>query len=101
MSKKQIAHTDEFRRETVRLLESSGKSVPELAREMGVNEKSLYRWRSQYGTSNGSTKSANRPRSTQAELEAEIKRLRRELKTVEQERDILKKAISIFSRSQS
>lgn len=96
MSKNQTVHTKEFRRETIRLLESSGKSVPELAREMGVNEKSLYRWRSQFGTFDGSSIAA-----TQVALEAEIKRLRRELKTVEQERDILKKAISIFSRSQS
>ena len=99
MNKRQAVHTEEFRRETVRLLENSGKSVPELAREMGVNEKSLYRWRAKHSTSNGVSNSS-KGAATQAELEAEIKRLRRDLKTVEQERDILKKAISIFSRSQ-
>jgi len=99
MSKRQNRHSEEFRRETVNLLESSGKSVAELAREMGIHEKSLYRWRKQYG-------SAERPSengasgSSVAELEAELKRLRRELEVVSQERDILKKAISIFSRSQ-
>ena len=45
MSKQQKYPTDEFRREAVRMLESSGKSVPELARELGIGEKSLYRWR--------------------------------------------------------
>lgn len=97
MSKNMIPQTEEFRRETVRLLESSGKSVPQLAREMGINEKTLYRWRKQYG----SIPDPSRTRSSkEAELEAENARLRRELKTVEQERDILKKAITIFSRSQ-
>ena len=43
MSKKQSTHTEEFRREAACLLESSDKSVTELARELGVNEKSLYR----------------------------------------------------------
>lgn len=49
MSKKQTIHTEEFRREAVQLLETSGKSVSELARELGLNEKSLYRWRREYG----------------------------------------------------
>jgi transposase len=93
MSKQQSIHTEAFRREAVQLLESSGKSVSELARELGIHEKSLYRWRKQYGAS------AHTPAPD--ERDAEIKRLRRELDIMRQERDILKKAISIFSRSQS
>ena len=98
MSKRQNSYTEEFRRETVRLLASSGKSVPELARELGINEKSLYRWRRQYGT--GASSSGPTTTGHTSELEAEIKRLRRENAVLRQERDILKKAISIFSRSQ-
>jgi transposase len=96
MSKKHIIHSESFRREAVQLLETSGRSVSELARELGVNAKSLYRWRRQYGTES----SAAVP-SEPDERDAEIKRLRRELAIVQQERDILKKTISIFSRSQS
>jgi len=96
MSKKQSTYTEEFRREAVRLLESSGKSVPELARELGINEKSLYRWRTKYDTS-----SARRQTDTQPdERDAELARLRHENEVLRQERDILKKAISIVSRSQ-
>jgi transposase len=95
MSKKQTIHTETFRREAIRLLENSGKSVSELAGELGVHEKSLYRWRRQYGTSSPAPATAEPD-----ERDAEIKRLRRELEIVRQERDILKKAISIFSRSQ-
>ncbi len=92
-------HTEEFRRETVYLLESSGKTVPKLAKEMGINPKSLYRWRSQYDGKRPASK-ANRTKDDVDNLEAEVKRLRRENKVLQQERDILKKAISIFSRSQ-
>lgn len=49
MSKKQVVQSEDFRH-TVRLLESSGKAVAELARELDISEKSLYRWRRQYGT---------------------------------------------------
>ena len=99
MSKQQTRHTEAFRRETVNLLESSGKAVAELAREMGIHEKSLYRWRKQYGSAVSPSENGASGSSV-AELEAELKRLRRELEVVRQERDILKKAISIFSRSQ-
>jgi len=76
MKKKQSNYTEEFRRESVRLLESSDKTVPELARELGINEKSLYRWRSQYGSL--ATSKATTQRTENAELEAELKRLQRE-----------------------
>ena len=92
-------YTEEFRRETVQLLESSGKSVPELAEELGINTKSLYRWRSQYRGKCSASK-ADRTKNDVDDLEAEVKRLHRENKILQQEHDILKKAISIFSRSQ-
>ena len=95
MSKQQNHQTEEFRREAVRLLESSGKSVSVLARELGINEKSLYRWRKKYGAQ---STSGTTPAS--AELAAEVKRLRRENEVLRQEREILKKALSIFSRNQ-
>lgn len=95
MKKKQVIHNEAFRREAVQLLETSGKTVSELARELGINEKSLYRWRKEYGTTE------NSPAQSQADArDDEIKRLRRELEITRQERDILKKAIAIFSRSQ-
>ena len=96
MSKKQSTHTEEFRREAVGLLESSGKSVAELARELGINEKSLYRWRAKYGTSSAPRQTDREP----DERDAELARLRHENEILRQERDILKKAISIVSRSQ-
>ena len=97
MSKQQKYPTDEFRQEAVRLLASSGKSVPELARELGISEKSLYRWRKQYGLSPKASSVAKTP--DVAAMEAELKQLRRENDILLQQREILKKALSIFSQN--
>jgi len=88
-------YPEEFKREAVRLMETSGKRIVEIARDLGINDNNLYRWRRVYGhqsqaNTNGSV----------AEMEAELKRLRRENEVLRQERDVLKKAMSIVSRSQ-
>jgi transposase len=88
-------YTEEFKREAVRLMETSGKPVAQLARDLGINDNNLYRWRGLYG--NQAQVSTN---GSAAEMEAELKRLRREVEVLRQEREILKKAMSIVSRSQ-
>lgn len=88
-------YTEEFKREAVRLMESSGKPIAELARELGINDNNLYRWRAVYGSQPPSI-----PNGSMVEMEGELKRLRRENEVLRQERDILKKAMSIVSRSQ-
>jgi transposase len=88
-------YTEEFKREAVGLMETSGKAIAELARDLGINDNNLYRWRSLYGRQVQSCSS-----SSVSELEAELKRLQREVEVLRQERDILKKAMSIVSRSQ-
>lgn len=66
-----------------------GRSIPSLASSFGINENLLYRWK----------KEANKSQTVEEQSETlEIKRLKKRLKEVEQERDILKKALSIFSR---
>jgi transposase len=99
MAKNQRTYTEEFKREAVQLMETSGKSVAQIARDLGVNDSVLHRWRGVYG--NRDHPPANGRSASVSELEVEVKRLRRELEVVRQERDILKKAINIVSRSQS
>ena len=94
MSKKHRTYTQDFKREAVRLMEMSGKPVSQLARELGLNDNLLYRWRTEFGSEPVA------PGGTVTELEAELKRLQRENEVLRQERDILKKAMSIVSRSQ-
>ncbi len=89
------SYTEEFKREAVRLMETSGKPIAQLARDLGINDNNLYRWRGLYGSQHQSATNGNL-----TEMEAELKRLRREVEVLRQERDILKKAMSIVSRSQ-
>lgn len=76
-------------------METSGKPVTQLARDLGINDNNLYRWRGLYGS-----QSQVNTNGSVTEMEGELKRLRRENELLRQERDILKKAMSIVSRSQ-
>ena len=88
-------YTEAFKREAVQLMETSGKPIAELASDLGINDNNLYCWRSLYGRRDQSTVNGS-----VVEMEAELKRLQREVAVLRQERDILKKAMSIVSRSQ-
>jgi len=75
----------EFRREAVALLKSSGKSVPQLASELGVSPQSLRNWSRQIDVDEGKAEGLS------SDEREELRRLRRELRTVTEEREILKK----------
>jgi transposase len=75
----------EFRREAVALLRSSGRPVPQIAAELGVSAQSLRNWAHQSKVDDGAAEGL-----TSAERE-ELRRLRRELRVVTEEREILKK----------
>ena len=66
-------------------------AVSEVAERLGISTKSLYTWKAQFAKS-------PRVRSEVAEQAAEIKRLKRELARVTEERTILKKATAYFAR---
>ena len=78
----------EFKKSALQMVES-GRSVSSVSQSLGIKESLLYTWKS---------KSKKKAPSNQRGEKEEIKRLQRELKEVEQERDILKKALGIFSR---
>jgi transposase len=67
-------------------MESSGKPIAELARDLGINDNNLYRWRNLYGR-----QAENGTNGNASALEAELKRLQRENEVLRQERDILKR----------
>jgi transposase len=90
-------YTREFKLEAVRLSESSEKTVAQIARDLGVPERVLYRWRHELREQQ---EQAFPGKGHQSELEEENHRLRRELELLKQEREILKKAVAIFSRGQ-
>jgi transposase len=95
MAKHQKTYTREFKVEAVQLVKSSGKPMSQIARELGVSDSALSRWCQQL-TEQG--EQAFPGSGHQTAQEEEIRRLKRELEVTRQERDILKKVVSIFSR---
>lgn len=96
MAAERRKYTEEFKREAVQLMETSGKAIAEIAHDLGINDNNLYRWRGVYGSQPQANTNGNL-----SEMEAELKRLRRENEVLRQEREILKKAMRIVSRSQA
>lgn len=88
-------YTREFKLEAVRLSEDPEQTAAEVARALGISPKILYRWRQAFKADG---QEAFPGHGKLPESEEEVRRLRRELERVTQERDILKKAIAIFSR---
>ena len=82
----------EFRQEAVRLLGSSGRSVPQLARELGCSPQSLRNWARQLDIDQGKAEGLS------SDEREELRRLRRELRVVTEEREILKKAAAFFAK---
>jgi transposase len=89
------AFTDEFRREAVRLADTGAVPIPQLARELGVHVETLRNWRRR---ARGDTAVPGAALVTGAALEAENRRLRRELALLREEREILKKATAFFAK---
>ena len=95
MQKEQKTYTKEFKVEAVHLLETSQKSQAQIARELGVADSTLSQWRkdlSEHGHD------AFPGSGHQMPLEEENRQLKREVERLRQEREILKKALGIFSR---
>ena len=82
----------EFKREAVQFYRSSGESISKIAEELGVSTESLRRWVKQQEIDEG-----EREDLTTSERE-ELLRLRRENRTLKQEREFLKKAAVFFAK---
>jgi transposase len=88
-------YPEEFRREAVQLARSSGKSVPQVARDLGVSGQALRDWLRQDDIDEGRREGVTSAEREQ--LQQENARLRRENKILREEREILKKAAAFFA----
>lgn len=105
-------HSEEFKREAVRLTYEPGRTLKEIGEHLGINPSMLWRWRERVKRHGedaflepGKPKAApGRPKTTGGRPKAtddEVARLRRELARVTEEREILKKAVAFFANQRT
>ena len=93
MKRKHRKYTDEFRNEALRLLDTTDRTATAIEKELGISSGLLSRWK----------RKQDKEAKTSVELSTgedqadTIKRLQREIEILRQEREILKKAVAIFS----
>jgi transposase len=80
---------EQFKRDAVRMVMEGGQKISQISRDLGVGVTQLRYWEQQYGGGTGKVKTGE---------VAELEQLRRELAQVKEEREILKKALAVFSR---
>jgi transposase len=90
MPRSRPPYPEQFRREAVELVRTSGRTIKEIAADLGVTEQSLRNWVKQQEVDVG-----KRPGISSDERE-ELRRLRRENRVLREEREILKKAAAFF-----
>jgi transposase-like protein len=94
VAKTQPAYPSAFRAEAVELARTSGKGVPQLARDLGISEQALRGWIKRAAIDAG----RGQPGALTTDEREELRRLRREVKVLQQEREILRKAAAFFAR---
>ena len=91
---KQRNITDEFKREAVRLISTSGRTVAQVAADLGIGKSTLTRWKTQLSE-------ADLLSGPHDDVQKELTRLRHENKILRQERDLLKNATAFFAKETS
>lgn len=89
-------YSEEFKRDALAMVAEGKRSIAEIERDLGITAGLIYKWQQRYRV-----KEDRLQPSAQSAEQAEIRRLRRENEILRQERDILKKAIQVFSRGES
>jgi len=97
MEGKKRQYTQEFKKEAVEYSLTSGKTVEEVARDLGISHHNLTRWRTQY-RKRGDLAFAGHGKENLTPQEEKVRKLQKELHDITQERDILKKALAIFTK---
>ncbi len=94
MAKTHPPYPPAFRAEAAALAKTSGKGVPQLAHDLGVSEQALRGWIRRAEVDDG----RGQPGGLTTTEREELRRLRREVKTLQQEREILRKAAAYFAK---
>tara|TARA_R110000744_G_scaffold125384_2_gene231061 strand:- start:152 stop:442 length:291 start_codon:yes stop_codon:yes gene_type:complete len=86
--------TEGFKREALRLIETSGRSIAQIADDLGVGLSTLTRWKRIYRVAASSSE-------PHVDLTQKLVRLRKENSVLRQEREILKRAATFFAKEAS
>jgi transposase len=96
--RKYRSYAKEFKLDALELLKRGDQSAGEIERQLGITPGLLVKWRARYQILPSDGQEVQLGRSDLEGAKAEIRRLQRELSAAEEEREILKKALNIFSR---
>ncbi len=98
MTKKVKRYSEEFKAEAVKAIENNGGNISATARQLGLPMQTLANW--QRKANQGKLKGTKQYDPELVSALEEIKRLKRELKTAQEEREILKKATTYFANEE-
>jgi len=98
MLEKGQRYTQEFKESAIQLALGSEKSTLQIARELGMSEKTLYGWLRRYRNEQETITMDSGKKVSLQSIEEENKRLRKELATLKKEKEILKKAAAYFAK---
>lgn len=94
--RKRRTFTDEYRAEVIRLVETSGKGIGQIASDLDLTETTVRAW-----VKASKETSVSKIENQQQDFEAENRELRKRIKVLEMEREILKKAAAFFAKENS
>ena len=89
------SYSREFKEDAVRLVTEKGISVTQVAMDLGIHENTIYKWMRQY---KADPEGAFPGKGRLKPQDEEFRRLQRENEVLREEREILKKALAIFSK---
>ena len=101
MTKKQQrkSYNETFRREAVRLSDQPGRTATDVARELGIHPGQIYNWRTQFNKLSKRQFTVADGTNYAKPESAEVRRLKKRIAELEQERDFLKKATAYFAKT--
>lgn len=97
--RKAKSYPESFRREAVRLADQPDRTATEVAKELGIHVGQIYNWRTQFNKLSKHQFTVADGTNYSKEEKVEIRRLKKEIADLKQERDFLKKATAYFANT--
>ena len=97
--RKTKSYPESFRREAVKLADQPDRTAADVARELGIHVGQIYNWRTQFNKLSKGQFVVTDGTNYSKEEKAEIRKLKKEVAELKQERDFLKKATAYFAKA--